>query len=114
MRGPAPEPGAPPARAAPLGAVGAPRSALTPLRRAPAPGRTHTLQRAHTSDIPIVPHVTRPNVRTCPHAHARVHTRAPAAGAARLAPTPGLRPAEAPIDGDTPTLTRGPAADTHS
>lgn len=83
-------------------------SELAPPGRAPWPRRTHAPARAHTSDIPIVPHVTLgPNVPTQPtrsrtRAHTRAHCPWPLPNSALL--TPVLRPAKALIDGGTPTL----------
>lgn len=83
------------------------QSELTPSGRAPWPRRTHAPARAHTSDIPIVPHVTPgPNVPTLPtrsrtRAHTLAHNLWPLPNSAL---TPVLRLAKALIDGGTPTL----------
>lgn len=105
--GPGPESSAPKAFAARLWEV------MTPLpfsiHTSEPPLRAHMLRaRAHTSDIPIVPHVTRP--RTCPpfthasrtrtHAHTNTHGL-PVTSSIRTLPA---SPLKALIDYDTPTL----------
>lgn len=107
--GPGPESSPPKAFAAGLWEVADP-TAATHTSGAPSLTRTHAPARAHTSDIPIVPHVTHGPERAhpshtlthaCTHAHTNTHGLPVTSPSIR---PPPASPLKALIDYDTPTL----------